>query len=71
MIKTFQINRSNKYFGYVPQNVYLSDDSIAKNIALGVEENLIDMDKVKKCAQKTGENFINNLIMDIVQKLVS
>ena len=48
--------------GYVPQNVYLSDDSIAKNIALGVEENLIDMDKVKKCAQKTNlENFINNL----------
>ena len=34
----------------------------AKNIALGVEENLIDMDKVKKCAQKTNlENFINNL----------
>ena len=48
--------------GYVPQNVYLSDDSIAKNIALGVEENLIDMEKVKKCAQKTNlEKFIKNL----------
>ena len=46
----------------MPQNVYLSDDSIAKNIALGVEENLIDMEKVKKCAQKTNlENFIKNL----------
>lgn len=48
--------------GYVPQNVYLSDVSIAKNIALGVEENLIDMEKVKKCAQKTNlEQFIENL----------
>tara|TARA_Y100001958_G_C21220237_1_gene545578 strand:- start:875 stop:2128 length:1254 start_codon:yes stop_codon:yes gene_type:complete len=48
--------------GYVPQDVYLSDDSIAKNIALGIEENLIDMNKVMKCAEKVNlGQFIKNL----------
>ena len=34
--------------GYVPQNIYLIDDSIAANIALGVEDSEIDLDRVKK-----------------------
>jgi ATP-binding cassette subfamily B protein len=34
----------------VPQNIYLSDTSIAENIAFGVEPSEIDMEKVKESA---------------------
>ena len=37
--------------GYVPQDVYLMDDSIKKNIAFGIEEKDIDFEKVKKVAK--------------------
>ena len=36
----------SKIIGYVPQTVYLTDDSIRKNIAFGVEEKDIDDEKV-------------------------
>ena len=36
-----------KLFGYVPQTIYLTDDSILHNIALGESTNEIDVDKVK------------------------
>jgi ABC-type bacteriocin/lantibiotic exporter with double-glycine peptidase domain len=35
--------------GYVPQQIYLADDSIAANIALGVDN--VDMDAVKRAAK--------------------
>ncbi len=34
--------------GYVPQNIFLSDDSIEKNIALGEEKNQINSEKIDK-----------------------
>lgn len=37
--------------GYVPQQIYLTDDSIAHNIALGVDDDDLDMDAVKRAAQ--------------------
>jgi ABC-type multidrug transport system fused ATPase/permease subunit len=37
--------------GYVPQAIFLSDDSIARNIAFGVPAKLVDMEKVKKAAE--------------------
>jgi len=48
--------------GYVPQNIYLNDDSIKKNIAFGISENEIDNNAVDNAingAQLT--NFINTL----------
>lgn len=36
--------------GYIPQSIYLSDDSIRNNIAFGVPENQIDDEKIKKAA---------------------
>lgn len=33
-----------KLIGYVPQSIYLIDDTIKNNICFGVEENLIDLD---------------------------
>lgn len=40
-----------KQIGYVPQYIYLADDTVAKNIAFGVPEKLIDMEAVEKAAQ--------------------
>jgi ABC-type bacteriocin/lantibiotic exporter with double-glycine peptidase domain len=34
--------------GYVPQNLYVSDNSIAENVALGIPINQIDLNRVKK-----------------------
>lgn len=42
----FENTSWQKKIGYVPQNVYLLDDSIKKNIAFAVEESLIDYNKV-------------------------
>jgi ABC-type multidrug transport system fused ATPase/permease subunit len=34
--------------GYVPQNIYLSDDTVTANIAFGVEPKNINQDMVEK-----------------------
>ena len=49
--------------GYVPQHIFLADDTIAANIAFGVELEKINQDKVEKCAKIASiHNFvINNL----------
>ncbi|MDA9030954.1 ABC transporter ATP-binding protein, partial [Candidatus Pseudothioglobus singularis] len=38
-----------KQIGYVPQTIYLTDDSVTNNIALGVPQKDIKMDKVMDC----------------------
>ena len=46
-VDIFSMGRNwSKIIGYVPQSVYLTDDSIRKNIAFGVEEKDIDDEKV-------------------------
>tara|TARA_Y200000002_G_C22679291_1_gene663347 strand:+ start:1250 stop:2980 length:1731 start_codon:yes stop_codon:yes gene_type:complete len=47
-IRTNLKNWQNK-IGYVPQNIFLLDDELRKNIALGVEEKKINNDKVIQC----------------------
>lgn len=37
--------------GYVPQSIYLTDDSIARNIALGIPESDLDMEAVRRAAR--------------------
>ena len=37
--------------GYVPQQIYLSDASVASNIAFGLAENCIDMEAVEEAAR--------------------
>jgi ATP-binding cassette subfamily C protein len=38
--------------GYVPQDIYLSDDTVARNIAFGVPQKKIDMKSVKDAARR-------------------
>ena len=37
--------------GYVPQNIYLADKTIAENIAFGIPKDEIDLEQVKRVAQ--------------------
>ena len=39
-----------KSIGYVPQQIFLVDESIAANIAFGVDTDKIDMDAVQRAA---------------------
>jgi len=49
--------------GYVPQQIYLSDDTIEKNIAFGIDEVDVDHARVEKVAKVANlhEFVINNL----------
>ncbi|SDY98422.1 ABC transporter ATP-binding protein [Tindallia californiensis] len=40
-----------KRIGYVPQDIYLSDDTICNNIAFGVKKDDIDEERVRRAAQ--------------------
>ena len=46
IIDSKNIKNWQKSIGYVPQDVYLSDDTLLNNIALGEEDHLIDKEKV-------------------------
>jgi ATP-binding cassette, subfamily B, bacterial PglK len=51
-IKPGQLPSMQKLFGYVPQNPYMLDASILENIAFGVREEDIDINKVKAIAEE-------------------
>ncbi len=46
------IRRWQRDIGYVPQHIYLSDDTVARNIAFGVPEEEIDMETVRDAARR-------------------
>ena len=51
-----------KNIGYVPQNIYLLDENIAANIALGVPKNEINFKKIKKLLKILNlQKYIKNL----------
>ena len=60
------VNHSNyklwqKNIAHVPQNIFLSDSTFAQNIAFGISEESIDMDRVKLVAvQAQIANFIES-----------
>ncbi|MEJ2045513.1 MAG: ABC transporter ATP-binding protein [Reinekea sp.] len=48
-----------KKIGYVPQNIFLLDDTIKKNIAFGIPEDAINIDDVKRAARQANlDTFI-------------
>lgn len=61
-----------KIIGYVPQDTILIDDTIAKNIAFGIEEHLINFKKIEELVEKldmqdfilNSNNGINTLVGD-------
>ena len=49
------------YIGYVPQNIYLSDDTIMANIAFGVEPNDVDLKNIEKSSKIAN---LHNFVID-------
>ena len=40
-----------RVIGYVPQNIYLSDDTVSANIAFGIDPKLVDMNSIEKSSK--------------------
>ncbi len=50
------------HIGYVPQSIFLTDDSIRRNIAFGVLDNEIDDKSIKRCLKAAQlDDYVNNL----------
>lgn len=57
--------RWRRRVGYVPQDVYLTDESIARNIAFGIDETRIDMERVQAVARVAQiDDFIRNSLTE-------
>ena len=54
--------------GYVPQVIYLTDDTIENNIAFAVPEEKISIERVKKVSKMVK---LNNLINDLPSKFMN
>ena len=66
LINSLDLDRSiafsGNYASYVPQEIYLTDTSIAENIAFGLDYNKINFDKLKEVLVKANLfDFINSL----------
>ena len=46
-----QLHAWQKSLGYVPQDIFLTDTSIAQNIAFGIPKEEIDQEQVERCAR--------------------
>jgi len=56
------LSQWKKNIGYVPQDIYLTDDSIINNIAFGVDKSSINMDRIKELINTLNlDKFISNL----------
>ena len=70
------INKKNcrtwqKSIGYVPQNIYLTDDTITANIALGVNLKEINLEAIKKaCKIANLHEFITNELPNQYETIV-
>lgn len=52
----------HRNLGYIPQTIYLMDDSIRKNIAFGIRESEVDEDKIWKALEQAQlKEFIQGL----------
>lgn len=52
----------HREIGYIPQTIYLSDDTVRNNVAFGIEEKDIDEEKVREALKKAQlYDFVLNL----------
>ena len=50
-----------KNIAIIPQNIFLNDVSIAENIAIGIEKDKIDLEKVKNVSRQAQiSDFVEN-----------
>ena len=59
-----------KNISCVPQDVFILDDTLKKNIAFGIDENLIDIVRVNKAVEQANlKNFVQKLDNGIETKI--
>jgi ATP-binding cassette, subfamily B, bacterial PglK len=62
MLSSRNIKQWRQKLGYVPQQIYLCDDSICRNIAFGIPDNEIDFDAVQRAARMAQlDEFVSSL----------
>ena len=66
LVDTWKINENpnawHKLLGYIPQTIYLTDDTIRNNIAFGIKENEIDDAAIEKAIKQVQlEKFVSEL----------
>ena len=59
-----------KNIGYIPQFIYLSDDTIFNNIAFGIEEEKIDRNKVEKAAEMAQVNEFTDRLTEKLDTVI-
>jgi ABC-type multidrug transport system fused ATPase/permease subunit len=62
-LRTDNLRCWQQTLGYVPQHIYLSDDTVARNIAFGVAEDQIDMEAVREAARRA--HIFNHIEQDL------
>ena len=71
IIKNFNVKSWQRNIGYVPQHIYLSDDTIAANIAFGEFKNKINKDMVIKAAKIANlHKFVSDELPEKYQTLI-
>lgn len=65
VVSAADMRRYRRLFGYVPQFIYLSDDTIAHNVAFGIPANEVDMAAVTRaCREAQIADFIEHELPD-------
>lgn len=59
-----------RQIGYIPQSIYLRDDTIVRNVAFGVRDSQIDMKAVERAVQLAGLDPVIRTQRDGLQTLV-
>jgi ABC-type multidrug transport system fused ATPase/permease subunit len=60
-----QVRRWQKHIGYVPQHIYLFDDTVARNIAFGIPDEQIDRAALENAARLANlHDYITNSLPD-------
>ena len=71
IIKKQNLRAWQRSIGYVPQHIYLSDNTIADNIALGVDSKKINLQAVEKASKIANlHNFVVNELPEKYQTIV-
>lgn len=64
------LNNWQNQIGYVPQNSYLIDDTLERNIALGINDDEIDIKNLNKIIERSQlKDFVNNLKYGLKTKI--
>ncbi len=73
-IDNVELNKSNMSYwqsliGYVPQNIFLTDDTIVNNIAFGEDEKNIDLNKINEVLRLSSlDEFIDNYNISVGER---